>query len=38
MHRSLRIARIALLVFALAVLAALLARAGWTTGLWDGPL
>jgi hypothetical protein len=38
MHSFLRIVRIALLVAALAVLAALLARAGWTTGLWDGPL
>jgi hypothetical protein len=38
MHSYLRIARIALLVVALVVLAALLARTGWTTGLWDGPL
>jgi hypothetical protein len=38
MHGYLRIGRIALLVVALALLAVLLARAGWTTGLWDGPL
>jgi hypothetical protein len=35
MHRYLRST---LLVLALVLLAVLLARAGWHTGLWDGPL
>jgi hypothetical protein len=35
MHRYLRSM---LLVLALVLLAVLLARAGWQTGLWDGPL
>jgi hypothetical protein len=37
MNAHVRFGRVALII-AVAILAVLLARVGWTTGLWDGPL